>query len=160
MTDAMTQPREITVVGGIAPSGRWIFFKPLADFSKLDESKLQRFIFRVDDQSTRHGVAANGIVYEVLDRLGLTSADTGDIKAGAYNAALRLAIAIMRCQGVTTPEGVFYSPDLANMMSLPSSVLDQYQIELRQSDELTQDELSFFHRGAEPTVEPIIESEA
>jgi hypothetical protein len=152
--------KTIVIIGGIPPSGRWVFFKASADFSKIDESKLQRFTFEVEGQSTRHSVAANGIVYEILERLGLVSPDTDDLKPGAYNAALRLAVAMARCQSLTTPDGVFIQPDLANMMSLPTSVLEQYQFELRQADELTSDELSFFHLADEPAPEKATDSEA
>ncbi len=145
----------IDVIGGIAPSGRWVFFRPTADFSKMDEGKLQRFAFETEPQTTRHSVAASGIVYEILERLGLTSLlAEGDLKTGAYNAALRLAIAILRCHRAATPTEVWQPPIVTQMMSLPPPVLSQYQFDLARADELTTDDLAFFQVAAEAKAEP------
>ena len=138
----------IEIIGGIAPSGKWIFFRPDADLSHLDDSKVQRFTFEVEPAATKHSVAANGHAYEVLERLGLTPGPDGAVAPGTYSAALRLTTALLRCQRLITPGGDTLCPTVGDMFAVPSAVLQQYQYELGRSDELTRDDLAFFTKAA------------
>ena len=139
---------KIEIIGGVAPSGKWVFFSPNADLSGKDETKLQRFTFEVESAATKHSVAANGHAYEVLEWLGLTSGPDGSVAPGTYSAALRLTTALLRCQKVTTAEGDTFHPTVGEMFAVPSPVLQQYQYEMRRADELTRDDLAFFTKAA------------
>ena len=120
MGNTNAENTHIEIIGGMAPSGKWVFFLPDMDLSHLDESKVQRFTFEVEPALTRHSVAANGHAYEVLERLGLTSGLDGTIAPGTYSAALRLATALLRCRKMTTPDGDTFTPTVGEMFTVPS----------------------------------------
>ena len=150
MTLDNTKPDNTTIeiLGGTAPSGKWVFFRADADLSGKDETKLQRFTFEVEPPTTRHSIAANGDVYEVLERLGLTSDLDKPIAPGTYSAALRLTTAFKRCVRMSAAEGDVYSPSVEALFQVPTEVLQQFQFELQRADELTQDDLAFFSKPA------------